>query len=75
MPAENEFAGEVALVMGAAIGSTTCRMLASYGAGILVLDNHERRTNETAEALREAYDVPVMAAVADLAGCRCRLMA
>ncbi len=69
MPGENEFRGRVALVTGAAgaaIGSTTCRTLASYGAGIVVLDNHERRTNETAEALREAYDVPVMAAVADI---------
>ena len=69
MPAENEFGGRVALVTGAAgaaIGSTTCRTLASYGAGIVVLDNHERRTHETAEALREAYDVPVMAAVADI---------
>ena len=54
MPAENEFAGRVALVTGAAgaaIGSTTCRTLASYGAGIVVLDNHERRTHETAEAI------------------------
>ena len=69
MPAENEFAGRVALVTGAAgaaIGSTTCRTLASYGAGIVVLDNHERRTHETAEALRGAHDVPVMAAVADI---------
>ncbi len=51
---------------GAAIGSTTCRTLASYGAGIVVLDNHERRTHETAEALSESYDVPVMVAVADV---------
>ncbi|WP_419919068.1 SDR family NAD(P)-dependent oxidoreductase [Candidatus Poriferisocius sp.] len=70
MPSEGEFAGRVALVTGAAgaaIGSTTCRTLASYGAGIVVLDNHHRRTHETVEALRGTYDVPVMAAVADIA--------
>ncbi len=69
MPDEDEFAGRVALVTGgagAAIGSTTCRTLAGYGAAVVVLDNHHRRTHETAEALREAHDVPVMAAVADI---------
>ena len=70
MPREDEFAGRVALVTGAAgaaIGSTTCRTLAAYGAGIVVLDHHRRRTHETAEALEGAFDVPVMPAVADIA--------
>lgn len=69
MPKSNEFAGRVALVTGgagAAIGSTTCRILASYGAGIVVLDNHERRTRETANALGVEYGVPTLPVVADI---------
>jgi NAD(P)-dependent dehydrogenase (short-subunit alcohol dehydrogenase family) len=69
MPKSNEFAGRVALVTGgagAAIGSTTCRILASYGAAIVVLDNHERRTRETANALGVEYGVPTLPVVADI---------
>lgn len=69
MPKENEFAGRVALITGgagAAIGSTTCRMLASYGAAIVVVDRHERRTRQTADAVSEEFGVPVLAVVADI---------
>jgi NAD(P)-dependent dehydrogenase (short-subunit alcohol dehydrogenase family) len=69
MPKKDEFAGRVAMVTGgagAAIGSTTCRVLASYGAAIVVLDNHERRTKETANALRDEYGVPAVPVVADI---------
>ena len=70
MPKKDEFVGRVALVTGgagAAIGSSTCRVLASYGAAIVVLDNHERRTMQTAAALREEYGVPAIGVVADIA--------
>ena len=52
MPKRDEFVGRVALVTGGAgagIGSATCRVLASYGAAIVVLDSHENRTRETAK--------------------------
>ena len=58
MPRKDEFVGRVALVTGgagAAIGSTTCRTLASYGAAVVVLDEHERRTMQTAAALRHSH--------------------
>src|SRR4051794_32789989 len=70
MPKKDEFVGRVALVTGgagAAIGSATCRVLASYGAAVVVLDNHERRTLQTAAALREEYGVPALGVVADIA--------
>lgn len=69
MPKQDEFVGRVALVTGgagAAIGSATCRVLASYGAAIVVLDNHERRTKETAGAIRDKYGVPALPVVADI---------
>jgi NAD(P)-dependent dehydrogenase (short-subunit alcohol dehydrogenase family) len=69
MPKQDEFVGRVAMVTGgagAAIGSTTCRVLASYGAAVVVLDNHERRTKETAELLRTTYGVRALAVVADI---------
>jgi NAD(P)-dependent dehydrogenase (short-subunit alcohol dehydrogenase family) len=70
MPKKDEFVGRVALVTGgagAAIGSSTCRTLASYGAAVVVLDNHERRTLQTAADLREEYGVPAIGVVADIA--------
>src|SRR3954451_6648834 len=70
MPKKDEVVGRGALVTGgagAAIGSATCRTLASYGAAIVVLDNHERRTLQTAAALREEYGVPAIGVVADIA--------
>ena len=70
MPSPGEFAGRVALVTGgagAAIGSTTCRTLASYGASIVVLDVHGRRTDAMVAELRETYGVEAMGAVVDVA--------
>jgi NAD(P)-dependent dehydrogenase (short-subunit alcohol dehydrogenase family) len=69
MPKQDEFVGRVAMVTGgagAAIGSTTCRVLASYGAAVVVLDSHEQRTTETAELLRTTYGVRSLAVVADI---------
>ena len=63
------FEGRVALVTGgagSAIGGATCRRLASEGAAVVVMDHHERRTDETVEALRSRYDVPIMGAPADV---------
>jgi hypothetical protein len=45
VPRLNEFLGRIAVVTGgagAAIGGTTCRTLASYGAAVVVLDEHPR---------------------------------
>ncbi|HEV7680365.1 MAG TPA: SDR family oxidoreductase [Candidatus Dormibacteraeota bacterium] len=50
--------GRVALVTGAAgagIGRATARTLAAAGATVVVTDVHERRTNETVEALRGEF--------------------
>jgi NAD(P)-dependent dehydrogenase (short-subunit alcohol dehydrogenase family) len=70
MPRAGEFAGRVALVTGgagAAIGSTTCRTLASYGASVVVLDEHGRRSDVIVNELRSEYGVEAMAVVADVA--------
>jgi len=50
--------GRVALVTGAAgdgIGKVTARRLAQDGAAVVVTDIHERRTEETVEALRADF--------------------
>jgi 3-oxoacyl-[acyl-carrier protein] reductase len=50
--------GRVALVTGAAgagIGRATARRLVEAGATVVVTDVHERRTNETVEALRTEF--------------------
>jgi NAD(P)-dependent dehydrogenase (short-subunit alcohol dehydrogenase family) len=68
MPAE--FTGRVALVTGGAgagIGSATCHRLAQLGATVAVLDNHARRTRETADALAATYGVAAHAVCVDLA--------
>lgn len=70
MPRPDEFAGRTALVTGgagAAIGSTTCRLLASYGADVIVLDEHGGRATATAEALKEEFGIASRPLVADVA--------
>jgi NAD(P)-dependent dehydrogenase (short-subunit alcohol dehydrogenase family) len=70
VPRPDEFAGRTALVTGgagAAIGSATCRVLARYGAAVVVLDEHERRAHETASALVEEFGTPAFALVVDVA--------
>jgi NAD(P)-dependent dehydrogenase (short-subunit alcohol dehydrogenase family) len=70
VPRPNEFRGRIALVTGgagAAIGGTTCRTLASYGAAVVVLDEHPRRTQEMINALQEEYGVPAHPVVVDVA--------
>ena len=52
---------------GAAIGSATCRVLASHGASVAVLDSHSGRAGRTAHELRDTYGVPAVDVVADLA--------
>ena len=59
---EQEFAGRVALVTGAAghgIGQGIARRLAAGGATVIVTDSHERRTKEVADAMASEYDAPV----------------
>jgi NAD(P)-dependent dehydrogenase (short-subunit alcohol dehydrogenase family) len=66
----DELRGRVALVTGgagAAIGSATCRMLAGRGAAVVVLDESERRTHATAQALTEEFGTPAFPLVADVA--------
>ncbi len=70
MPRPNEFVGRIALVTGgagAAIGSATCRTLAGYGAAVVVLDEHPRRTHETVRMLTDTYGVPAHPVVVDVA--------
>jgi NAD(P)-dependent dehydrogenase (short-subunit alcohol dehydrogenase family) len=70
MPRPNEFLGHIALVTGgagAAIGSATCRVLAAHGAAVIVLDEHERRTHQTVNALTEEFGVPAFPVVTDVA--------
>jgi NAD(P)-dependent dehydrogenase (short-subunit alcohol dehydrogenase family) len=74
VPRPDEFLGRIALVTGgagAAIGGATCRTLAGYGASVVVLDEHPRRTQEMVNALQEDYGVaayPVVVDVADRVG-------
>lgn len=59
------FDSRVALVTGGAgagIGGAVCRRLASEGAAVVVMDDHERRTTEAVDRLRAEHDVPVVAA-------------
>jgi 3-oxoacyl-[acyl-carrier protein] reductase len=60
--------GRVALVTGAAgagIGRATARRLAVAGATVVVTDVHERRTNETVEALRAETGAGLVGRVLD----------
>jgi NAD(P)-dependent dehydrogenase (short-subunit alcohol dehydrogenase family) len=60
----------VALVTGgagAAIGSTTCRTLASYGASVVVMDSHAGRSDALVAELRATYGVEALAAAVDVA--------
>jgi NAD(P)-dependent dehydrogenase (short-subunit alcohol dehydrogenase family) len=64
------FDSRVALVTGGAgsgIGGAVCRRLASEGAAVVVMDDHERRTHETVERLRAEFGTPVLAAPASVA--------
>jgi NAD(P)-dependent dehydrogenase (short-subunit alcohol dehydrogenase family) len=70
VPRPDEFLGRTALVTGgagAAIGGTTCRTLARYGAGVVVLDEHSRRAREMVDLLQAEYGVPAHAMVVDVA--------
>ncbi len=70
MPRPDEFAGRTALVTGgagAAIGSTTCRMLAARGASVVVLDEHARRAHATARSLEDEFGVRAVPLVTDVA--------
>jgi NAD(P)-dependent dehydrogenase (short-subunit alcohol dehydrogenase family) len=65
-----ELAGRVALVTGGAgagIGSATARRLAEEGAAVVVVDDHERRTREVAEALAKETGARVLGCVGDIA--------
>ena len=63
MPRPDEFLGRTALVTG----GTTCHTLARYGAGVVVLDEHPRRTRQMVDALQEQYGVPAHPMVGDVA--------
>jgi NAD(P)-dependent dehydrogenase (short-subunit alcohol dehydrogenase family) len=70
MPADQEFAGRVALVTGgggAGIGGTTCRRLAQLGAKLAVLDQHAGRAETTARALAGECGVATLAVAVDVA--------
>lgn len=59
---EQDFAGRVALVTGAAghgIGQGIARRLAAGGATVIVTDSHERRTKEVADTMAREYPNPV----------------
>ena len=64
------WSGHVALVTGAAgdgIGKAVARKLATGGAAVMVTDIHERRTAETAEALRAEFGDRIQGFVYDVA--------
>jgi len=64
------FEGRVALVTGGAgsgIGGAVCRRLAAEGSAVVVMDDHERRTDETVERLRAESPAPVMGAPVSVA--------
>lgn len=70
MPRTGEFTGRVALVTGGAgagIGATACRRFAELGARVAVVDEHERRSAETAAAIAADYGVATVAAPCDIA--------
>lgn len=70
MARPDELRGRVALVTGAggaAIGSTTCHVLAARGASIVAVDSHERRTRAVAEAVAADHGVPTLALPGDVA--------
>lgn len=65
-----ELAGRVALVTGGAgdgIGSATCLRLAREGAAVVVVDEHERRTKETAERIAADTGARVLGLSGDIA--------
>jgi len=65
-----ELAGRVALVTGGAgdgIGSATCLRLAREGAAVVVVDEHERRTKETAERIAAETGAEVLGLPGDIA--------
>jgi NAD(P)-dependent dehydrogenase (short-subunit alcohol dehydrogenase family) len=65
----HELEGRVALVTGAGgagCGSAISRRLASEGANIIALDNHERRAGEVASAVAAEFGVKAVACVADI---------
>jgi NAD(P)-dependent dehydrogenase (short-subunit alcohol dehydrogenase family) len=64
-----ELEGRVALVTGAggaACGSAISRRLASEGANIIALDNHERRARDVAASIASEFGVKAVACVADI---------
>ncbi len=64
-----ELEGRVALVTGAGgagCGSAISRRLASEGARIIALDNHERRAREVASSIEAEFGVKSVACVADI---------
>jgi len=64
------FEGRVALVTGAAgdgIGKAIARRLAAGGASVVVTDIHERRTQETTEALRQEFGDRILGYAYDVA--------
>jgi len=61
--------GQVAIVTasaGAGIGQATARRFAEEGAEVAIADAHERRTLETAEAMRKEYGRDFLALTADV---------
>jgi NAD(P)-dependent dehydrogenase (short-subunit alcohol dehydrogenase family) len=66
---DRELEGRVALVTGAGgagCGSAISRRLASAGAHIIALDNHERSAGDVASSIAAEYGVKAVACVADI---------
>src|SRR5689334_22800828 len=66
---DRELKGRVALVTGAggaACGGAIARRLASEGAAIIALDNHERRARAIAAEIEADFAVKAVACVADI---------
>ena len=64
-----KFSDQVSIVTaaaGAGIGQATARALAAEGATVVISDQHEKRTNEVAEAIHIKYNVPTTAIVCDV---------
>ncbi len=63
------FISQVAIVTaaaGAGIGQATVRALAMEGATVVISDQHQKRTGEVEESIRNTYHVPTLPVICDV---------